>query len=49
MEKKGIENKAVKPAENKEIYSFPEYGESIEASSQEEAKKLLDEKLKKNK
>lgn len=49
MDKTKIENKAIKPSETKEVFSFPEYGESIEANSQEEAKKLLDDKLKETK
>lgn len=45
MEKK-IENKAIKPSETKEIYSFPEYGVSLEATSQEDAQAKLKAKLK---
>jgi hypothetical protein len=46
MEKK-IENKAVKPEATKEIFSFPEYGVSIEATSQEEAQEKLQATIKK--
>lgn len=53
MEKSKTENKAIKPdekgIENKQIFSFPEYGQSIEATSQEEANKLLADKLKETK
>jgi len=49
MDKTKIENKAIKPSETKEIFSFPEFGESIEAGSQEEARKLLKEKQKETK
>lgn len=53
MDKSKTENKAIqsteKGIENKEIFSFPEYGLSIEATSQEEANKKLAEKLKSTK
>jgi hypothetical protein len=42
---KNIENKAIKTQATKEIFSFPEYGEAIEAESQDQAREILMAKL----
>ena len=43
---KHIENKAVKPEATKEVFSFPEYDISFEATSVEDAQAKLKEHLK---
>ncbi len=48
-DKKKEETKTEEAAQNLQEYSFPEYRKTIKASSLEEAKKKLDEELKKHK
>jgi hypothetical protein len=45
---KNMENKALRPKKNKQVFFYPDYGISVEAESREEAdKKVLAKKKKK--